>query len=103
MAKRHLTIRPEWGEAVRTGRKSIDARPADDVAGLEVGDVVRYSAVRARVARIAFYRGYRDLLAVEDWRQIAPDAADPTEVLRLLDCPAGATGVVAIELAPAHE
>lgn len=66
MAKRHLTMRPEWGEAVRAGRKTIDARLADDAAGLEVGDAVRYPAVRARVARIACYRGYRDLLAVED-------------------------------------
>jgi ASC-1-like (ASCH) protein len=108
MSKRHLKIRPEWGEALRTGRKDIDARPAgEDVAGLEVGNVVRYPAVHAQVQRIAFYRGYRDLLAVEDWRRIAPDAANQEEAISLLeDAHAGiphTTGVVAIEVTPVHE
>ena len=104
MGKRHLPIRPQWGEAVRAGRKTIDARPADEhVTGLEVGEVVRYPAVRARVGRIAFYRGYRDLLAVEDWRRIAPDAKDRDEALRLLGNSTGPSGVVAIELTPVHE
>jgi ASC-1-like (ASCH) protein len=85
MAKRHLEIRPEWGEAIRAGRKDLDARLAADIADLKVGDIVRYPAVHARVLRIARYRGYRDLLATEDWRRIAPDASGADEALRLLE------------------
>ncbi len=108
MSKRHLKIHPEWEDALRSGRKDIDARPAtEDVAGLEVGEVVRYPGARVQVQRIAFYRGFRDLLAVEDWHRIAPDAADQHETLRLLEgSHAGSPhpeGVVAIELKAIHE
>lgn len=108
MAKRHLYIRPEWDEAIRTGCKDIDARLAsDDLAGLEVGDIVRYPAVHARVLRVAYYHGFRDLLATEDWRRIAPNAAAPEEVLRLLEDgrPHGSRPleVVAIELEVVRE
>jgi ASC-1-like (ASCH) protein len=108
MSKKHLQTRPEWEEALRSGRKNIDARLADEnVAGLKVGDVVRYPAARARIVRIAHYRGFRDLLAVEDWRRIAPDAADREEVLRLLEEGHPETGrpteTVAIELEAIHE
>jgi ASC-1-like (ASCH) protein len=103
MAKRHLHIQPEWGEAIRSGRKTIDARlVADDVAELKVGDVVRYPAVHARVLHLRYYPGYRDLLATEDWRRIAPDAAGPEEAQSLLQTghsqTVHQTGAVAIEL-----
>jgi ASC-1-like (ASCH) protein len=103
MAKRHLQIRPEWGEAIRSGRKTIDARlVADDIAELKVGDVVRYPAIQARVLHLRYYAGFRDLLATEDWRRIAPDAAGPGEVLSLLLAghaqTVHQTGAVAIEL-----
>jgi hypothetical protein len=42
MPGRHLSLRPEWEDALRDGRKTIDARlVADDIAGLEVGEAVR--------------------------------------------------------------
>jgi ASC-1-like (ASCH) protein len=105
MPGRPLSLRPEWEDALRDGRKTIDARlVADDIAGLEVGEAVRYSGARARVKRIRFYPGLGDLLAHEDWRQIAPDAAGPEEVRRLLEegheATMRATGAVAIELEP---
>ncbi len=57
--RRHLSIRPEWENPLREGRKTIDARlVADDIA---------------------------DLLAHEDWRRIAPDATDASEIRRLLE------------------
>jgi hypothetical protein len=57
MSKRHLKTRPEWKDALRSGRKDIDARPAtEEVAGLEVGEIVRYPAANTEVQRIVFYR-----------------------------------------------
>ncbi len=103
MATRNLRTRPEWEDALRNGRKTIDARlVADDVAELKVGDRVRYPGAEARVRRIRFYPGFGDLLAYEDWHRIAPDAASRDEVRRLLEEghaeTVRATGAVAIEL-----
>ncbi len=105
MRGRHLSMRPEWEDALRDGRKTIDARlVADDIAGLEVGRLVRYPGAAMRVRRIRFYPGLGDLLAHEDWRRIAPDAASCEEVRRRLEegheATVRATGAVAIELEP---
>ena len=86
MATRKLRTRPEWEDALRSGRKTIDARlVADDIAELKVGDRVRYPGATARVQRIRFYPGFADLLAYEDWHRIAPDAASRDEVLSVLE------------------
>ena len=103
MATRNLRTRPEWEATLRHGRKTIDARlVADDIAELKVGDRVRYPGAALRVRRIRFYPGFGDLLAYEDWRRIAPDAASRDEVRRLLEEghaeTVRATGAVAIEL-----
>ena len=103
MATRHLKTRPEWEDALRSGLKTIDARlVADDIAGLEVGDVVLYAGAAVRVRHIRFYPGFGDLLAYEDWRRIAPGASDRKEVQRLLEeghkATVRATGAVAIGL-----
>ena len=105
MSKRHVRTRPEWEDALRSGRKSIDARVvADDIANLSVGRVVRYPGVRARVRHMRFYHSFDDLLANENWRKIAPDATSRHEVLQLLGQHCGETvretGAVAIELEP---
>lgn len=103
MLKRHLKIRPEWEDALRSERKGILVRPAtEDVAGLEMGEIVRYPGARAQVQRIASYRGFRDLLAVEGWHRIAP-AADQQATLHLFQGLSHSTGVVAIELKPIRE
>jgi ASC-1-like (ASCH) protein len=96
-------MRPEWEDALRDGRKTIDARlVADDIDGLEVGDAVHYPGASLRVRRIRFYPGFGDLLAHEDWRRIAPDAASRDEVHRRLEegheASVRANGAVAIEL-----
>lgn len=103
MAPKHLNIRPEWEEALRSGAKTIDARlVADDVGSVKIGDVVRYRGVRARVVHMRYYASFCDLLAHEDWRRIAPGAADRDEALRVLEhghrATARETGAVAIEL-----
>jgi len=103
VATRNLKTRPEWEDALRDGRKTVDARlVADDIAELKVGDRVRYPGATARVRRIRFYPGFGDLLAYEDWHRIAPEAASRDEVLRLLEeghqATVRATGAVAIEL-----
>lgn len=108
MSKKRLKTRPEWEDALRSGRKTIDARwLSDDVGGLEVGERVNYPGAKAVVKGIRFYRGFRDLLAHEPWKRIAPDAAGPSEVLKLLESSHGVaarhSGVVAIELEPVHE
>ena len=103
MATRNLKTRPEWEDALRSGRKTIDARlVADDIAELKVGDRVHYPGSTARVRRMRYYPGFRDLLSYEDWHQVAPDAASRDEVFRVLEegheATVRATGAVAIEL-----
>jgi len=64
VATKNLKTRPEWEDALRSGRKTIDARlVADDIAELKVGDRLRYPGAEAQVRRIRFYPGFRDLLA----------------------------------------
>jgi ASC-1-like (ASCH) protein len=108
MGRRHLTIRQEWEGAIRDGRKTIDARlVADDIADVDVGHIVHYPGARARVRHMRYYTGFRDLLAHEDWRKIAPDAAGPAELLRALEegheATLRASGAVAIEIEPVAE
>ena len=108
MTRKRLKTRAEWEDALRSGCKTIDARwLTDEIGGLKVGDTIRYPGAKAQVKAIRFYRGFRDLLAHEDWRKIAPEVSGPDEVLPLLENGhrAGAThsGVVAIELEPLNE
>jgi ASC-1-like (ASCH) protein len=108
MSRKHLKTRAEWEDALRSGRKTIDARwLTDEIAGLKVGDAVRYPGAKARVKAIRFYRGFHDLLAYENWQKIAPDARAADDVLPLLENGHGAaaspSGVVAIELEPFNE
>jgi ASC-1-like (ASCH) protein len=103
MATRHLTTRPEWTEALRSGRKTVDARPVTyEIDFLKIGDVIQYPGVQARVGSLRFYLSFDALLDYEDWWRIAPEASGRDEVNRLLEvgCEAAlyATGVVAIEL-----
>jgi ASC-1-like (ASCH) protein len=98
-------MRPEWEDALRDGRKTIDARlVADDIADVSVGEVIRYPGARVRVRHMRYYTGFADLLAHEDWRRIAPDATSREE-LRVLferghEATVRATGAVAIEVEP---
>ncbi|HXH06190.1 MAG TPA: ASCH domain-containing protein [Vicinamibacterales bacterium] len=109
MSRRHLSLRPEWEEAIRRRRKTIDARVlADEMPELVVGAVLHYPGARARIRAVRYYANFADLLAAEDWRRIAPDARSREETLRLLEEGLGDAarhkGVVAIEIEPlAHE
>jgi len=103
--RRHLSIRPEWEDAIRDGRKRLDARlVADDIADVKVGSVIRYPGARVRVTHMRFYPGFEDLLAHEDWRRIDPDASDADELRRLLkeghEVTVHDSGAVAIEFEP---
>ena len=105
MSGRHLKTRPEWEDALRNGRKTIDARlVADDIAELCVGETVRYPGAKLQVKRMRFYPGFRDLLAAEDLDRIAPDDRNADDVLKKLEeghhATVRANGAVAIELAP---
>ncbi len=104
--RRHLSLRPEWEDAIRAGRKTIDARVVgDDIADVDVGDVIRYPGARVRVTHIRYYPGFGDLLAHEDWHRIAPDATGPGELRHLLEdghaLSVSERGAVAIEFVPA--
>jgi ASC-1-like (ASCH) protein len=102
MATRYVTIRPEWVEALRSGRKTLDARPVTfEVDFLKIGDVLQYPGVHARVASLRFYPRFEALLDYEDWSRIAPEASGRDEVKWMLEVEPEAiyaTGVVAIEL-----
>ena len=103
--RRHLSIRPEWEDAIRDGRKRLDARlVADDIADVKVGSVIRYPGARVRVTHMRFYAGFEDLLAHEDWHRIDPDAADADQLRRLLneghEVTVRDSGAVAIEFEP---
>lgn len=104
--RRHLSMRPGWEDAIRAGLKTIDARVvADDIADVKVGDVIRYPGARVRVTHMRFYPGFRDLLAHEEWRRIAPLATDPEALRHELEDGHTVTvqerGAVAIEFEPA--
>jgi ASC-1-like (ASCH) protein len=104
---RHLITRPEWEEPIRRGRKTIDARlVTDDIADLEVGQVVQYPGARVRVRHMRYYSGFSDLLAHEDWHLIAPDLTDIGELVRVLEegheLTIKASGAVAIEIEPVN-
>jgi ASC-1-like (ASCH) protein len=106
MATRYMRTRPEWLDALQSGRKTVDARLLiDELDGLRVGDLVQYPGARARVRHLRFYPGFGDLLAFEDWRRIATGAPDREAVRTLLEEGDTATvlrtGAVAIELEPA--
>jgi len=103
MATRYLTTRAEWLEALRSGRKTLDARPVTyEVDFLKIGDVVQYPGVETRVVDLRFYPRFEALLDYEDSSRIAPEASGCDDVKRLLEveCEAAlyANGVVAIEL-----
>lgn len=103
--RRHLSMRPEWEDAIREGRKNIDARlVADDIANVKVGSVIRYPGARVRVTHMRFYAGFNDLLAHEDWHRIGPDAADAEQLRWLLEegheASVHDSGAVAIEFEP---
>lgn len=103
--RRHLSTRPEWEDAIRSGRKNIDARlVADDIADVKVGAIIRYPGARVRVTHMRFYPGFDDLLAHEDWRRIDPDAADAGQLRHVLEEGHALTvhdsGAVAIEFEP---
>jgi len=103
--RRHLSMRPEWEDAIRSGRKTVDARlVADDIADVTVGAVIRYPGARVRVTHIRFYPGVDDLLAHEDWHRIDPDAGDAERLRRVLQEGHAMTehdsGAVAIEFHP---
>ena len=100
--RRHLSIRPEWEDAIRSGRKTIDARVvADDISEVKVGGIIRYPGAHVRVTHMRFYSGFGDLLAHEDWRRVDPDATSPDELRRVLESGHEVTvhdrGAVAIE------
>jgi ASC-1-like (ASCH) protein len=105
MATRYLTTLPEWIEALRCGRKTLDARPVTyEVDFLKIGDVVQYPGFQARVVYLRFYPRFEVLLNYEDWWRIAPEASGRDEVNQLLELgyevTLYASGVVAIELEP---
>jgi ASC-1-like (ASCH) protein len=103
MATRYLRTRPEWADALRSGRKTLDARSVTyEIDGLKAGDIVQFPGDQARVVRLRFYLDFGNLLDYEDWRRVAPDATGRDEVHRLLEeeyqAAVHANGAVAIEL-----
>jgi ASC-1-like (ASCH) protein len=103
--RRHLSIRREWEDAIREGRKDIDARFVDDdVVPLKIGAVVRYPGARVRVTGMRFYAGMRDLLAREDWHRIDPDGSNAEHLRQLLEDGRGSAArhreAVAVEFEP---
>ena len=106
--RRHLSMRADWEDAIRNGRKTIDARlAADDIADLHVGSVIRYPGARVRVTHMRFYPGFADLLAHEDWHRIDPDGGGPDVLRQALETGHAVTihdsGAVAIEFEPIAE
>ncbi len=81
----HFEIKPQWEEAIREGRKTIDVRVnAKPYADVEKGDIIRYSSAKVRVKKIRAYPGLSDLLAHEDRRKIVPEAKNNQEALQKL-------------------
>ncbi|MBZ0158200.1 MAG: ASCH domain-containing protein [Alphaproteobacteria bacterium] len=72
-----FAIKPEWENAIREGRKTIDVRfNAEKFSEVKIGDSIHYGSTEVRVTSIRAYPGVSDLLAHEDWRKIVPEAKD---------------------------
>jgi ASC-1-like (ASCH) protein len=81
----HFDIRPQWEEAIREGRKGVDARPnIQPYADVKKGDVLRYHSLRVEVLGIHAYPGLNDLLQAEGFRQVVPEAQDIHQALAVL-------------------
>lgn len=81
----HFDIKPEWEEAIREGRKTIDVRiNAPPYADVNKGDIIHYRSTKVKVKKIRAYPGLTDLLAYEDFRKVAPEAKSHNEALRRL-------------------
>ena len=81
----HFDIKPQWEDAIREGRKTIDVRVnAKPYADVEKGDIIKYHSAKVKVKGIRAYPGLSDMLAHEDYRKIVPEAKSNQEALQKL-------------------
>ncbi len=81
----HFDISPEWEEAIKKGKKTIDVRVnINPYADVKKGDLIRYGSTEVVVRKIRAYPGISDLLAYEGYEKVVPGAANLQEALKTL-------------------
>ncbi|GAB4415943.1 MAG: hypothetical protein OHK0032_12080 [Thermodesulfovibrionales bacterium] len=81
----HFDMRPDWEDAIKEGRKTIDVRVnAQPYADVNNGDIIRYRSTEVKVKKIRAYPSLSDMLAYEDFRKVAPGAKDLQEAIQRL-------------------
>ena len=80
-AKFHFEISPEWEEAIREGRKTIDVRlNINPNADVKKGDIIRYRSTEVVVKSIRAYPGISDLLAYEGFEKVVRSEEHTSEL-----------------------
>jgi ASC-1-like (ASCH) protein len=108
MRNHSLRIREQYLPWVLDGRKTVEVRVAyPHLTRMSADDTVTFNGRHTyRVVRVNRYAGFDALLDGEDPASMAPEIADPEELLRVLreiyPPEKEALGVLAIHIAPAH-
>lgn len=78
-------MKPEWKKAIKDGRKKVDVRiNIQPYADVKKGDIICYHGLDVKVKRINAYPGLNDLLQVEGYKNVVPEAKDINEAIDAL-------------------
>lgn len=86
---RTIRIKQRFYNLIYSGKKTLEVRVGyDTINRIQVGERIRLithtGSFEARVSDIRRYRTFEEMLRVEPWERIAPDARSREEVLSLL-------------------
>lgn len=78
-------MKPEWKKAIKDGRKKVDVRiNIKPYADVKNGDIICYHGLDVKVKRINAYPGLNDLLQVEGFKNVVPEANNINEAIDML-------------------
>ena len=106
-----MRIKKPYYDAIISGRKTLEVRVGyGSIKRLQAGELLQletsHESGAVRIKSIRIYDNFAKMLAVEDWRQIVPQAKDRAEAFQLLQKiyppRKEKLGVYAIEIAKAE-
>ena len=86
---RKMRIKRLYYDAIMSGLKTLEVRVGyNSIKHLKAGEILRLEAGHAsgvvRIKSIRIYDNFADMLAIEPWRQVVPQAKSKEETLCLL-------------------